>query len=317
MVDRRQLLAFGAGLGAATFLAAPAHAVPATVDLDTLRRRLSARRAEFSAARYTDLAARLPALRMDVLAARRSLPDSRNQSVNALLARVEVLSSELAVKAGRDESAWFHARAAVAAAEDSGSPSVLAEAIRICATPLRRQGRAGEAVVLLKNTINRLNTESEPVNVAAVGELALTAAYSAALAGQETEALVLVETAADAVGRLQGASGPTAHQVALYEVGVNHLLGFDVTAVRIAQRIDPRLLPPGERRARLATDAARALLALGDHDRAFVSLLAVEDAAREEASRPSVRALTGTLLERRPRLAGLGAFAARTGVVPV
>lgn len=323
MPDRRQLLSIGAGLGAALLLPGSASAAPAP-DLPELRRRVSRGRSAFRAARYAELTECLPALRLDALAARQLLSGAPGRAASAVLAQVYMLSSELGVKNGDSEAAWDHARAAVSAAEASGKPTMLAEATRICATPLRRQGRSEDAVVLLRDTLGQLDAESgraEPAHVGAAGNLALTAAYCAGLAGRETTALSLVDIAKDAAARLPTTSRPytgdlSAHQVHLYQVGIHRLLGQDAVAVRIARQIDPRALPAGERRARLSTDTARALLGLGDYGQAFTELLAVESAAPEEARRPSLRALTGEILAHRPNMVGLRDFAARTRAVP-
>ncbi|MBA4867031.1 hypothetical protein H1V43_38220 [Streptomyces sp. PSKA54] len=71
-------------------------------------------------------------------------------------------------------------------------------------------------------------------------------------------------------------------------------------------------LPTAERRARAATDTARALLAADDVAGAFARLQQVEAAAPQEARRPSVRALTDEVAARRPGLPGLAAFTRRT-----
>jgi len=321
LADRRHLLSIGVGLGAALLLPDTASATPSP-NLPDLRRRVARGRSAFRAARYAELTERLPALRRDALSTRQLLSGTPWGAASAVLAQVYMLSSELSVKSGDSEAAWNHARAAVSAAKASGKATVLAEATRICATPLRRQGRSGDAVVLLQDTLGQLDAvRAEPEYVGAAGTLALTAAYCAALAGRETTALSLVDTAKDAAARLRTAQQPytgdlTAHQVHLYQVGVHHLLGQDTVAMRIARQIDPRTLPAGERRARLGTDTARALLALGDYGQAFTELLAVESAAPEEASRPSLRALTGEILAHRPNLVGLRDFAARTRAVP-
>ena len=66
-----------------------------------------------------------------------------------------------------------------------------------------------------------------------------------------------------------------------------------------------------ERRARAATDTARALLAAGDVPAAFAPRARVEEAAPVEARRLSVRALTVDVAARRPDLPGIAAFARR------
>ncbi|MFB6881402.1 hypothetical protein ACFCY8_11255 [Streptomyces noursei] len=64
-------------------------------------------------------------------------------------AGVWVLASQLAVKEGDLEAAGGFAGRAGAAARRSGRPVVLAAAARAAATPLRRAGRAGQALRLL------------------------------------------------------------------------------------------------------------------------------------------------------------------------
>lgn len=305
----------------------PGTAVAASAtELGTLHRRLVVGRAQFRSARYANLAETLPGLLRDARAAQARTTGARRQAASVLLARVHILASERAVKSGDSGEAWDHARSAVAAGESSGNVFVLAEATRVCATPLRRQGRAADAVLLLQDMITTLagdaSSAPEPQLVSATGSLALTAAYSAALEGRRTTALSLMDMAADATARLARApqayaGGLTTGQVQLYQVGVHHLLGDDIAAVRAAERLRPFTLPTGERRARLGTDTARALIAAGDYARALTALHAVEEAASEEASRPSVRVLTRELLVRRPRLTGLQAFAARTGAGPL
>jgi hypothetical protein len=71
-----------------------------------------------------------------------------------------------------------------------------------------------------------------------------------------------------------------------------------------------------ERRARAATDTARALLDAGDVPAAFAQLQWVEAVALQEACRPSVRALTAEVAARRPGLPGITAFARRTAAAP-
>ncbi|MER5766580.1 hypothetical protein [Streptomyces sp. NPDC001985] len=61
-----------------------------------------------------------------------------------------------ATAAADSAGARQHAQAAVAATGKSGRPEVPAEATRVCATPLRRRGRAVAAVRLLENTIASL-----------------------------------------------------------------------------------------------------------------------------------------------------------------
>ncbi|MDH6522196.1 hypothetical protein M2159_008575 [Streptomyces sp. SAI-090] len=265
MIDRRHVLSTGAALGTTMLLPGTAVAASAT-ELGTLHRRLVVGRAQFRSARYANLAETLPGLLRDARAAQARTTGARRQAASVLLARVHILASERAVKSGDSGEAWDHARSAVAAGESSGNVFVLAEATRVCATPLRRQGRAADAVLLLQDMITTLagdaSSAPEPQLVSATGSLALTAAYSAALEGRRTTALSLMDMAADATARLARApqayaGGLTTGQVQLYQVGVHHLLGDDIAAVRAAERLRPFTLPtartPGQARNRHRT----------------------------------------------------------------
>lgn len=147
----------------------------------------------------------------------------------------------------------------------------------------------------------------------------LTAAYTAAQAHQAALARDFADAADETARRL--ASRPyddgrrpllSDGQCTLYRIGIHRHLGDVDTALAHAARLDPRALPTGERRARAATDTARALLDTGDIAGAFDQLRRVEAAAPGEARRPSVRALTAEVAVARPNLASLDAFIDRT-----
>ncbi|MFD5000045.1 hypothetical protein [Streptomyces buecherae] len=70
-----------------------------------------------------------------------------------------------------------------------------------------------------------------------------------------------------------------ADQCALYRIGSRRHLGDIDTALATARRLHPAQLPTVERRARAATDTARALLDAGDVTGAFTQLRLVELAA--------------------------------------
>jgi hypothetical protein len=120
--------------------------------------------------------------------------------------------------------------------------------------------------------------------------------------------------AAGRAGMAGGVRELSAQQCVLYRVGVHRELGDPDTALVYAARLVPGRLPSPERRARAATDTARALLEAGDTAGAFGHLLQVERAAPLEARRPAVRALAGAIAARKPGLAGLDAYLQRTAV---
>jgi hypothetical protein len=174
---------------------------------------------------------------------------------------------------------------------------------------------------LLQEAIAHLTAGSRPgaAELDAAGMAALTASYTAAQAHLPTTADDFADEAEQTALRLDRLPHPvgwpyqlTADQCALYRIGIHRHLGDIDTALAHARRLNPGRLPTAERRARAATDSARTLLDAGDTAGAFAQLLLVEDAAPAEARRPSVRALTTRIAERRPGLPGLVAYARRT-----
>ncbi|MFF1285623.1 hypothetical protein ACFVY4_33670 [Streptomyces sp. NPDC058299] len=153
---------------------------------------------------------------------------------------------------------------------------------------------------------------------------ALTAAYTAAQAHQPALARDFAAQAEENTLRLarhpHTAGRPrelTAGQCALYRIGIHRHLGDLDTALAAARRLRPVHLPTAERRARVATDTARALLDAGDAAGAFAQLRLVELAAPLEARRPSVRTLTARVVELRSNLPSLSNYAHRTAAPPV
>ncbi|MFJ3182334.1 transcriptional regulator [Streptomyces sp. NPDC086796] len=316
-MERRSVLKAGVGLGAGAF-AAPAAAWAAPAPGLSAGDVAAARRL-FAAGAYTRLGEVLPLL----LAAARSAEQGPAGAVRA--ADVWVLASQLAVKQGRTEPAGTYAERAGAAARRSGDPVVLAAAARAAATPLRRTGRTDEALHLLEEARAHLTAGSRPTTAGleAAGMAALTAAYTAAQAHRRAAAHEFVAQAEEITHRLARrpyAAGPrgelTEAQCALYRIGIHRHLGDLDTALAHARRLRPALLPTAERRARAATDTARALLDAGDAAAAFAQLRLVELAAPHEARRPSVQALTARIAEQRPALAGLAAYTRRTTARP-
>ncbi|MEU1098381.1 transcriptional regulator, partial [Streptomyces sp. NPDC005877] len=203
---------------------------------------------------------------------------------------------------------------------------VLAAAARAAATPLRRTGRTHEALLLLNEARTHLLASARPTaaELEAAGLAALTAAYTAAQAHQPATARDFAAQAEENTLRLarhpHTASRPrelTASQCTLYGIGIHRHLGDVDTALAHARQLRPAHLPTAERRARAATDTARALLDASDTVGAFAQLRLVELAAPLEARRPSVRALTAHVAELRPDLPGLSDYVHRTLASPL
>jgi transcriptional regulator with XRE-family HTH domain len=338
-VRRRSMLAgmvgvgMGAALGSSPASAAPVpagdpaigleralfspDAVPA-VSLPRLGKALSAAHADFTAARYISLAQHLPGLLGAAEATREVSAGRAREQAHAAAARGYVLATELALKQHADV-AWVAADRALTAARASGEPVVVGEAARVLAITMRRAGRPEGAVDLLRRTASSL----EGREGAAVGAtLLMTAAYTAACAGQRTDALDLMGEAEQAVARVPRQTSTelftvdaTPAQAALYWIGVHNALGTPDEAVKHARSVNPAVLPTAERRARLGTDTARMWQQLGDPKRTFAALRLVEQAAPEEVRRPALRAMTAGLLYGPVQLPGLREFAQRTGAL--
>ncbi|MFV8182391.1 MULTISPECIES: helix-turn-helix transcriptional regulator [unclassified Streptomyces] len=338
-VRRRQLLAGAVGLGAAmatgqgravasnrasdpaglleAALFQPQPAKP--MSPARLQHALSAARRDFRAARYAVLGEDLGRLIAVGEATREVTTGAARVQTQSVVARSYVLASELAVKVNSDV-AWATADRALNAARESGQPAPLGEAVRVLAIAMRRSGRAGSAVHLLARTAAELGGENSVQAHAVRASLLLTGAYSAAQAGDRATALDLAGEAEETAARL-GADPrvelytveATPAQVALYRIGIHNVLGTPDEGVAYARSISPTVFPTAERQARYWTDVARMWAQIGDHHRTYTALRAVDQAAPEEARRPSVQALTADLLYTSARLPKLREFAARTG----
>lgn len=337
-VRRRNFLAGTVGVGAVlitgtaqatgmrtleTSLFEPLSSKP--LPLSQLARALSIARTDFSEARYQKLGARLPLLIAAAEATCDSLSGSQRELAYAMVARSYVLASELAVKAHSD-TAWVTADRALSAARSSGHAAPIAEAARMLAITMRRSGHGRTAVDLLTRTALSLSAEraaSARQTLAVRISLLLTAAYSAAQAGDRTDALALADEAEQSAallgvdpvtGLFTVAASP--QQCTLYRVGILNSLGSPEEAARYASRLNPAAFPTAERRARCYTDMARMWHLLNDHERTYAALRLIERHAPEEVRRSSVQALTADLVYAPVSIPGLKEFAARTGVTP-
>jgi transcriptional regulator with XRE-family HTH domain len=342
-VRRRNLLAGAAGLGISLATGLPAAAAasrPAPVDpaaglesalfsppaaeavpLPKLQKGLTAAKADFTAARYSALGEHLPALLAAAEATRDAASGRGREQAQAAVGRAYVLATELALKQHAD-LAWATADRALTAARASGDPVVLGEATRVLAITMRRAGRPGAAVDLLRRTAGLLSGERAPEERAVAATLLMTAAYTAACNAQRADALDLMGGAEQAVRALPaGLSKPlftvdaSSAQVDLYRVGVHNALGTPDDGVTYAQRLTAVRWPTAERAARAGTDVARMWQQLGNPKLTFAALRQVEQAAPEEARRPALRAMTSGLLYGPVPLPGLREFAQRTGAI--
>lgn len=306
-----------AGLEAALFAPRPAEPVAAA----RLAKGLAAARADFTAARYAALGEHLPPLLAAAEATRDAATGRAREQAQAAVARGYVLATELAFKQHSD-IAWATADRALTAARASGDPVVIGEAARVLGITMRRAGRTGAAVDLLRQTAAQLEAEQSPEENAVAATLLLTAAYTAACGERRGEALDLLGQAGTMVDRLSAAPSRTLFtvdasrvQVDSYWVSVHNALGMPDEGVSAANRLATVRWSSAERQARAATDVARMWHRLGDQKQTFAALRQVEAAAPEEVRRPALRALTADLMYGPTMLPGLRAFAQRTGAI--
>jgi len=294
------------------------------VSLTTLRTATVRARGLFQAARYDVLSAELPGLISTATVTRDRAHGGERASADALLADAYVVASGLMVKLNDDQVAWATADRAAQAADASGDPLLLADARRSVATVLRRTGRAGRARTLLINAADEIGAgkSGAPGHLSMYGTLLQTAAYTAAVDGDRSEAGELIEAARAAATRLgddanhrHNAFGPT--NVTLYQVSIAQVLGDNGTAIAHAESLDTARIPTAERRGRYWIDVARAWHQWGRHEQCYQALRTAERTAPAEVRfRPPVRRMTEDLLraDRRGALPGLRAFASRIGV---
>ncbi|MFJ5926460.1 XRE family transcriptional regulator [Kitasatospora sp. NPDC092948] len=338
---RRTLFTGAATIGAALALPRPAAAresepydaapdierllftppAPQRASLVTLQHSLAAARAHFTAATYRELGATLPDLVATAEALRGSSTGRERELADTAAARSYVLATELAAKAHSD-LAWASADRALQAAQSSGDPAVVGEAVRVLAITMRRAGRPAAAVDLLRRTATDLDSRPGPAARAVAATLWMTAAYTAACNKDASSAHDLMTGAAEAVDRLPADLPPqqlytvdaTPAQVDLYRIGIHTALGNPDHAVRYATRITPAALPTAERRARLGTDTARMWQAIGDGPRTLAALRFVERVAPEEVRRPALRTMVTALVFAPMPTPGAREFARRIGI---
>ncbi|WP_149184080.1 helix-turn-helix transcriptional regulator [Streptomyces sp. TRM49041] len=322
-VHRRELLTLGLGVGIAAALPSSTASAAEPKNLveqalfklpdarpaarDALTSSLSHARGLFHEAHYTDLGRALPPLISRSLASR----------AHDIAARAYVLLAQLAIK-NYQGYAWIAADRARMQAELTGNPVVMGEAAHSMAITMRRSGEYQAAIDHLKEAADRL--DESPDQLAMRGTLLLTASYSAAQPRWRGQAMEFIEEAEETASRretmarklyIPGVFGIDQTQV--FRISVHHALGEADEALTFAEKTDLRRLPNAERRGRMCMDIARVWRDLGEPEKAFIALRAMEQYAPEEARRPKVRAITAELLTANREIPGLHLFAQRTG----
>jgi len=284
-------------------------------EVGTLTSGLARARADFRACRYVPLAQRLPRL---LAAAQATAVASGTSTAHAALAEAYNTTTRALIKLDVSGLEWISADRAVHAADRSSDPLVYAESLRMMAAVCRRAGHHGHAHELLLRATDQLEPHRAD-HAACHGLLMLTAAYTAAKAGDRDQADGLLAEAATTVHRLRdqnhGLHRELSTNLVSHRVSIAYSLGDSGTALAHARTLAPEAIPNAERRGRFLADVALAYAQWDKPDHALRALLAAEHQAPEEIrTRASVRRLITDLLGRRPTLPDLRALAIRTHV---
>lgn len=281
----------------------------------TLRRSLDYSRTAFQAGHFQQLGSDIPSLLVDATrAAYRHAGDDRLTSFAVLSLTLE-LTEAAAIKWGDTELAVLAGHRAVAAAEHSENPVIMASAARHLGDAMTMHGEAAAATEFVLSAAARLQPDllrCGPEGYSVLGMLFLKAAMASAAAAEaddrhpERHARRVPDFLGEAdehAARLGGdanhlytAFGPT--NVALYRVAAHVQLSEGADAVAVAAGIPAPAFEdlPRERRGHLLADRARAETQAGLREEAVTTLLEAEELAPEEVRcRPRTRGLVEDL----------------------
>ncbi|MFF3868030.1 helix-turn-helix domain-containing protein [Micromonospora sp. NPDC001898] len=285
-----------------------------------LAAQLAAARADFRAARYTQLARRLPRLLAQAIAGHDAAAIDEVPLAAGRLAQAYNVATQLLIKLHDNGMAWATADRAVQAARGGDDPMVLAEARRLAATVMRRTKHRDGAQKLMLDAARSLQADTslpDAAHSALYGQLLAAASYTAAVRDDRETAWALLGEAEDAARRVGSAKADRFNmlELAVYKISVSRVLGDYGSAVDYARLVDPARIVSPERRARYWQDTALALHGRGRPQATFQALLAAErDTPQEVRFRPWAQQLTTDLLTRGHSLPGVREFASRVGV---
>ncbi|MCX5426089.1 helix-turn-helix transcriptional regulator [Streptomyces sp. NBC_00078] len=304
--------------------------------VEVLERRLVHARVAFQAGHFASLGRLVPELLIDAnRAAARHTGEAQLGAFRYLSLTLE-LTEGAAVKYGDVDLALMSGHRAVAAAERSQDPVIMASAARHLADAMTMHGQTHAAAAFAVAAAGRLESDlrargADGLSVLGMLYLKAAMAEATAAASDDTRAAASARAVPDLLDQADGhaeelgadgnavwtAFGPT--NTKLYRVAAHVQLSEGADAVAVAQGIPnpARAALPKERRAHLLGDLARGLTQAGQREEAVDTLLDAEREAEEEVRcRPRTRALVEDL-----RLLGAGqaegrlrALAARCGL---
>ena len=256
------------------------------------------------AGRYADLADLLRGLIPDLETAVRALPEGQRADAAELLATAYQACSAALAKVGEPEAAWIAADRAMAAAERTGNPLLIAAgAFRLVFVFLaaRHYDQAEETARTTADALAHLAGGDDLQAVSLWGGLTLQRAIIAARLNDPDAAYGHLEQASQAAARMgEGRNdyntefGPA--NVSLYAIAVAVELGDAGRALRVAATVDTTGLS-AERRARMLIDVARAHAQRRQASEAIAALRRAEDITPEQVrAHDRVRQLVSDLM---------------------
>ncbi|WEH20306.1 helix-turn-helix transcriptional regulator [Streptomyces sp. VNUA24] len=291
--------------------------------IDELRDRVRAVRRMFYVCDYAELEQTLPGLIADL----RQAADggtAGSAEASGLLATAYQTSVSLLLKRADQGNAWLAAGRAMAEAERSGDPIVLAASVRVHAHALVRDKHTAQAVNMVRHTADQLTgsyDQRSPRYLAALGLLLLRGATAASRNGdRDTTQDFLTE--AKEVARYVAFDQPDAWanfsptNVALHKVSAAVSFGDAGIALQTARPLMRRHIPVPERRAALWVETARAYSQQGRLADGYQALRIAESCAAQDIRRPAVRELVADMAarDRRRALPELHHFSRQLGV---
>ncbi|WP_275466581.1 helix-turn-helix domain-containing protein [Streptomyces noursei] len=293
-----------------------------TPDFGGLRNRLADARRLFYTCDYAQLERVLPGLIGQLRDAIGSSPGST--ALSSLLATAYQTSASLLLKQSDPGNAWLAVGRAMAEAERSGDPVVLASSVRVHAHVLARENHATQAITLVRHTADQLAgayDQRSPKYLAAFGLLLLRGATAANTGGDRSAAQDFLTEAED-VARYVTLDHPDAWanfsptNVALHTLSTAVAFGDAGTALQTARPLMRHHIPVPERRAALWIEAARAYSQQGRLSDGYRALRIAESCAAQDIRRLTVRELVADMAarDRRRTLPELHRFSQQLGV---
>ncbi|MFH8343102.1 helix-turn-helix domain-containing protein [Streptomyces sp. AM6-12] len=294
--------------------------------VEQLQRSLTYARTGFQAGHFAQLGSAIPALLVDATRATQHHRGDDQLTAYELLSLSLELTEAAAIKWGDTELALIAGHRAVAAAERSENPVIMASAARHLGDAMTNHGQADAAIQFVLASAQRLQAEllrTGPEGFSVLGMLYLKAAMASAAAAEADddnpeaharrvpEHLDQADEHADRLGHddnlLWTSFGPT--NVKCYRVAAHVQLSEGADAIAAAADITAPAFAslPKERRAHLLADRALGELQAGQRETAVDTLLAAEELAPEEVQcRPRTKTTVENL-----RLLGAGSAEGR------